>query len=206
MTELLKENIQGAFLGETPVIALYHGDAQVWAAATSAVFTSSGNFSVPLGIAWLKVRVVGAGGGPGGGVYINNVIFGGGGGGAGGYAESTFTGDDLAALIGQTVAVVVGAAGHGQGAWNAGAAGGETSFAKGTAQQVVGYGGSGGAANQGGGAGGGYVGQTGANGANGGSGGIASTGGNAPGHTIAGYGTYGGGEQQGIVILEWGYS
>ena len=101
MVELVKENIQGAFLGETPVIALYHGDVQVWAAATSAVFTSSGNFSVPLGIAWLKVRVVGAGG----------------------YAESTFTGDDLAALIGQTVGVIVGAAGANGGYMSNGVAG-----------------------------------------------------------------------------------
>lgn len=207
MAELLKENIQGAFLGETPVIALYHGDVQLWAAATSAVFTSSGNFVVPLGIAWLKVRVIGAGGGHGGGAYIDNIVFGGGGGGAGGYAESTFTGDDLTALIGQTVGVIVGAAGANGGYMSNGVAGGETSFAKGTAQQVIGYGGGGGMSGQGSGPGGGYVGQTGANGASGGSGGVVSSGANAPGHVIEGYGTYGGGGGGvGIVIIEWGYT
>ena len=205
MAELAKENIQGAFLGETPVIALYHGDVQIWAAPTRALFTSSGNFDVPSGIKSMTVTVVGGGGGQGGGVYINNIVFGGGGGGAGGKGVSVFAGDDLLELTGKTVAVVVGAAGYSQGYANPGAAGGETSFAKGTAQQVIGYGGRGGDANQGGGAGGGYIAQTGENGANGGRGGVASTGANAPGHVIEGVGTYGGGQVQGVVVIEWTY-
>lgn len=205
MAELLKENIQGAFVGEKPVIEIRKGEEILYRAATSAVFASSGNFTVPVGIKRLKVTVVGGGGGPGGGVYINGILFGGGGGGAGGKGVSEFTGEDLAALVGQIVAVVVGAAGYGQGGWNAGAPGGETSFAKGTAQQVIGYGGAGGDANQGGGAGGGYVAQTGTNGNGGGRGGVASTGGNAAGHYIEGVGTYGGGQVQGVVVIEWEY-
>lgn len=322
MAELVKENIQGAFLGETPVIALYHGDVQIWAAATSAVFTSSGDFAVPSGIKSMTVTVVGGGGGQGGGVYVDDIIFGGGGGGAGGKGVSVFTGNDLSALTGKTVAVVVGAAGYAQGQWNAGAPGGTSSFilagvpavfvgARITASleeinqappiitatigaktitlnsfgdfasydeiapalqeriraytrggdawtkavvtmkdgclvvtpgayvdnvafgsygvdsgniyhllglddagslipamqgiSVIGYGGAGGDANQGGGAGGGYVAQTGANGANGGRGGVVSTGANAPGHVIEGVGTYGGGQVQGVVVIEWTY-
>lgn len=167
----------------------------------SMLFTENGTFEVPRRCKKLTVTAVGGGGGQGGGVYINNIIFGGGGGGAGGKGVSVFTGNNLSALTGKTVDVVVGAAGYGQGYSNPGAAGGETSFAKGTEQQVIGYGGRGGDANQGGGAGGGYVAQTGTNGANGGRGGVTSTGSNAPGHVIEGVGTFGGGAQNGAVYI-----
>ncbi len=167
----------------------------------SQLFTTTGTFEVPRGCKKMTVIVIGAGGGHGGGAYLNGIAFGGGGGGAGGYAESTFTGAELAALIGQTVAVVVGQRGADGGYMGNGKAGGTSSFANGTAQQIIGYGGGGGGSGQGSGSGGGYVGQTGANGASGGSGGVASSGANAAGHVIAGVGTFGGGAQNGAVYI-----
>ena len=92
MAELMKENIQGAFLGETPVVALYYGDVQLWMTVTSAVFTSSGIFDVPWGVKTMTVTVIGAGGhgGPGGGL-----VMWGGPGGVGGKVVKVFEGEEL---------------------------------------------------------------------------------------------------------------
>lgn len=164
-------------------------------------FTQSGSFVLPRGCQKLTVTVIGGGGGQGGGVIINKVVFGGGGGGAGGKGISVFTGADISAMKGQTLAIVVGVGGSKGGSFSAGTPGGESSFAKGTAQQVIGYGGAGGQENQGGGAGGSFLAQTGTNGANGGNGGIVSTGASAPGQVIEGVGTFGGGYAAGVVYI-----
>jgi hypothetical protein len=84
------------------------------------VFTSSGNFAVPGGVATIRVRLVGGGGGGGG----CNAGLGGGGGGAGGYAEGTFVVSPDAGFV---VTVGSGGAGAASAAVQAGN-GGSSSF------------------------------------------------------------------------------
>lgn len=196
MAELVKENIQGAFLGETPVIALYHGDVQIWAAATSAVFTSSGDFAVPSGIKSMTVTVIGAGGhgGAGGGLTMW-----GGTGGIGGLVVKIFEGAELKNLP-NSININVGICPD-----STGAAGQNSSFNN----EVIAYGGGGG--------GNGGFGYNGANGYNGsGIGGDVTVGSPAADRTYDGivYGAGGGGTQgggggypgaQGVVVIEWTY-
>jgi hypothetical protein len=89
-----------------------------------ATYTTTGaySFTVPSGVYWLWVRVVGAGGG--GGACLSAQV--GGGGGSGGYSESW-----IAVNPGQVIPLTVGAGGPG-GGWsggsNDGSAGGSSSF------------------------------------------------------------------------------
>jgi hypothetical protein len=85
-----------------------------------AVFGLAGitNWTVPLGVAQARIRVLGAGGGGGGG----NTSWSGGGGGAGGYAEAV-----VGLTSGQTLPVTVGAGGAGSAAGSSGAGGGTSS-------------------------------------------------------------------------------
>ncbi len=196
MTTVLKKNIEGAMLGDKPVIALYHGKNQIFSAPTRAVFTSSGNFDVPLGIRSMTVTVIGAGGhgGAGGGLTMW-----GGTGGIGGLVVKVYEKTELKSLPAM-IDVVVGVCPSATGA-----AGQNSSFNN----EVIAYGGGGG-----GNAGYGYNGAPGYNGS--GSGGDVTVGAPAVDRTFGGvvYGTGGGGTQgggggypgaQGVVVIEWTY-
>lgn len=97
----------------------------------SQEFTTSGTFTVPAGIEYLKVSITkatgGGGGGGGGGVYTNTDFAGGGGGGAGGLANPEV--HYLAVTAGQNITVTIGAAGSG----GAGGIGASTGGGSGTA-------------------------------------------------------------------------
>lgn len=88
-------------------------------------YTSAGtyNWTVPTGVNYVFVRLVGAGGGSPGG--NGNVTYSGGGGGSGGYSEGW-----VAVTPGQNITIVVGAGGSASGNTNGaqGGAGGSTSF------------------------------------------------------------------------------
>lgn len=86
------------------------------------VFTSSGTFTVPSGIARVWVRVVGGGGG-GGGASSDGANAGGGGGGAGGYSEEFV---DVSATT--SVEITVGSGGNGGNNETNGGTGGASSF------------------------------------------------------------------------------
>lgn len=167
----------------------------------SVLFTESGTFEVPRGSKKLAVIVIGGGAGHGGGAYLNGIAFGGGGGGAGGKAQSVFEGERLKNLKGQEISVVVGQRGADGAYMSNGLPGSESSFAKGTTEEVIGYGGGPGLSGQGAGAGGSGIGDTVTQGSSGGPGGVASSGANAPGHVIEGVGTFGGGAQNGAVYI-----
>lgn len=118
-------------------------------AATTNVqtFSSSGTWTKPANVQFVRVRVWGAGGGGGSGGAAGNTVqvSGGAGGGGGAYAELIFDAD----LLPSTVAVTIGAGGAGgaarvattSGSGNAGSAGGNTTFGA----QFIASGGSGGA-------------------------------------------------------------
>lgn len=95
-------------------------------------FTSNRTWAIPLGVARVRIRLVGGGGGGGGGT----TAFGGGGGGAGGYAEAVLT-----VQPGQNVGIVVGVGGASSPANVTGGAGGVSSFGN----MVIAQGGLGGA-------------------------------------------------------------
>lgn len=167
----------------------------------SQLLTANGTYEVPRGCKKLTVIVIGAGAGHGGGAYLNGIAFGGGGGGAGGKAQSVFEGERLKNLKGQEISIVVGQRGADGAYMSNGLPGSESSFAKGTSEEVIGYGGGPGLSGQGAGAGGSGIGDTVTQGSSGGPGGVASSGANAPGHVIAGVGTFGGGAQNGAVYI-----
>jgi hypothetical protein len=115
----------------------------------STVLTSgSGIFTIPDGVPWVNVMLIGGGGG-GGGAASNNQG-GSGGGGAGGYINITLVG-----LTGD-ISYSVGAGGAGGGYSTAGSAGGDTTF-----NGITAYGGGGGASQASSPDYGGYSGQTG---------------------------------------------
>lgn len=167
----------------------------------SQLFTANGTYEVPRGCKKLTVIVIGGGAGHGGGAYLNGIAFGGGGGGAGGKAQSVFEGERLKNLKGQEISVVVGQRGADGAYMSNGLPGSESSFAKGTTEEVIGYGGGPGLSGQGAGAGGSGIGDIVTQGSAGGPGGVASSGANAPGHVIEGVGTFGGGAQNGAVYI-----
>ena len=86
------------------------------------VFTSSGTFTVPVGVTTVRVTVVGGGGG-GGGSSGTTSGQGAGGGGAGGAAIGVY-----AVTSGAAIAVTIGAAGTAGGAGGNGGGGGTSSF------------------------------------------------------------------------------
>jgi len=158
-----------------PAHAVQFGQVQqnyAWNHGFSAI-TSSGNFTVPANVYFLRYRVWGAGAGSGGVGSANNGSAGGGG--AGGFAEGI-----MAVTPGQVIAATIGAAGTAGGTGGAGTAGGTTSFGS-----ISATGGAAGQANTttGGNSGGGGVGSGGQNNLTGGSG---STGG--PGASAGGCG------------------
>lgn len=133
--------------GNSGNILISNGTTWVATASGSAVsgtsgqaFTSNGTFTIPTGIAALKVTVIGGGGG-GGGAYQLSAS---GGGGAGGTAIKYLTG----LTAGNTLAVTVGAAGAAvaAGTYTDGGNGGNSTVASGTQTitTVTGGGGTGG--------------------------------------------------------------
>lgn len=111
------------------------------------VFTSSGTYTKPVGLKYIKVELWGGGGGGGGGRDGSNESGGGGGGGA--YNVKEF----LASEIGATETVTVGAGGAGGAESVNGSTGGTTSFGT----LLYAYGGGGGRSKAGGGGGGGQL-------------------------------------------------
>lgn len=92
--------------------ALYARSAGGTTAGTSRVpvvrvFTSSGTWSKPVGLAYVVVEVVGGGGGGGAGIESGVGSEGGGGGGGGGYARKVIA----ATQLNPTVAITIGAGG-----------------------------------------------------------------------------------------------
>lgn len=100
-------------------------DGTAWVSGipqTVQTFTSSGTWNKPAGVKFVVVELVGGGGGGGGGQSGGNMS--GGGGGGGGYSRKLI----LAASLGASETVTIGAAGNGGAAGNNGTSGGTTSF------------------------------------------------------------------------------
>ena len=98
------------FFVKSRIFRLILGGQVVWELPTvkkSLFFTSSGNFPVPEGMKSLTVRVISGGGARG----RDFLAAAGNPGGFGGIAVKTFSPAELAGLIGQTLAVTVGAGG-----------------------------------------------------------------------------------------------
>ncbi len=91
-------------------ITLWNLSTAPIATVSTQVFTTSGTYTAPAGLAYAHVRLVGGGGG-GGGRYTTSGPYTGAGGGAGGYAEGLFTAAQIGASQSVTVPTAAGAGG-----------------------------------------------------------------------------------------------
>ena len=96
--------------GNTSWITLWSLTTGPITTVSTQVFTTSGTYTAPAGLAYAHIRLVGGGGG-GGGRYTTSGPYTGAGGGAGGYAEGLFTAAQIGASQSVTVPTAAAAGG-----------------------------------------------------------------------------------------------